>query len=636
MCGLIAYCGVPGSIPDLNDALRAIRHRGPDDSGVFVSEADGCALGHVRLAIIDLSSSGHQPMRDDDGRHVIVYNGEIYNFLELKSSLEKSHGPIEWHSSSDTEVILRGFALEGPTFLRRLNGIFSMVILDRRTQELYTLRDPLGVKPLFVAETSNGVVFGSEIKGLLRMPGVDARLRRMSVAEQLAFMYVPEPHTPYLAIRKAVPGVLQTWQHGKLIRSSQLFDDLISPLSARSEDEWVESFREAFSTAVRRQLVSDAPVSIMLSGGLDSSAVALEAVRGGASFKTAYTISYSPEDMRLDQQSDDLRYARLVADRLGLDLKVIPADRNLLALLPEISHFLEDGISDPAALNTFLICRAARNQGVKVMLTGQGADEYLAGYRRHRAFDVLGRMPWWQKAILKVVSARIPPSVPGRFNSLARRIRRLGQLLQKDPADRIVDLFTWIDQEALAGMFVQSLEGGRIGTGIVEAFGESGALGEVEALLRVDQAYDLRSLNLTYCDRLSMAVGVEARVPFLDFDLVRLMNSLPPSMKLRGGEGKYVLKKAMEGRLPREVIYREKAGFGLPMRAWLRQESALMGRCLNPARLESEGLLRVSAIQKLQDEQFRGKADHANVLFSLMCFQLCLEASGGAGVRQVS
>lgn len=635
MCGLIAYCGLPGSVPDINDALGAIRHRGPDDSGIFVSEVAGCVLGHARLAIIDLSPSGHQPMRDPDGGHVIVYNGEIYNFRELKANLEKLHGQILWNSSSDTEVILRGFVLEGPAFLRRLNGIFAIAIHDLRTQELHTLRDPLGVKPLFLAETSHGMVFGSEIKGLLRIPGVDAGLRRMSVAEQLAFMYVPEPNTPYEAISKAVPGVLQTWRHGKLLNSSRLFDDLTNPLPVRTEHEWVESFREAFSTAVRRQLVSDAPVSIMLSGGLDSSAVAMEAVRGGATFKTAYTISYSPEDMRLDQQSDDLRYARLVAERLGLDLQVIPADRNLLSLLPEISPFLEDGIADPAALNTFLICRAARGQGVKVMLTGQGADEYLAGYRRHRAFDVLGRMPGWQQAILRVLSSGIPPSVPGRFNSLARRIRRLGQLLRKNPADRIVDLFTWIDQEALAGMFLQRLEG-RIGTGIVDLFGESRSLGEVEALLRVDQAYDLRSLNLTYCDRLSMAVGVEARVPFLDFDLVRLMNSLPPSMKLRGAEGKYVLKKAMEGLLPREVIYREKAGFGLPMRAWLRQESELMSRCLNPARLESEGLLRVSAIQNLQDEQFRGQADHANVLFSLMCFQLSLEASGGAGVRQVS
>jgi asparagine synthase (glutamine-hydrolysing) len=631
MCGIVAISSPEGRRYDLTPVLDAIRHRGPDGAGTFTSNAGDAHLGHVRLSIIDLSPAGHQPMADASGRYVVSFNGEIYNYRELKQALVSRHGPIAWRSNSDTEVIVEGYAREGQAFLERLNGIFALAIFDTQAGTLSLLRDPVGIKPLFFTEQRGSAYFCSELKGLLALPDLVRTLRRESVAEQLAFMYVPEPNTLYAEFRKLEPGMLVVYRQGRRVAESSLFGWMHAPLAIEDEAQAVEAFSTTFASAVRRQLVSDAPVSLMLSGGLDSSAVAFEAVRGGAAVKDAYTISFAKEDMAHDQQSDDLHYARLMADRLGLRLEVIPAQRDFLSMLPSLSRFLEDGISDPAAINTYLICQSARNRGVKVMLTGQGADEYLGGYRRYVAHRMLSAMPVAARAALALAGKLLPTQVPGRFNAAVRRLNRMTRLAGQPRSQRLLALYTWAESERLQRLFLDP-KPPPVGADLERRFQGYAHLDDVEAMMRVDHHYDLLSLNLTYTDRLSMATSVEARVPFLDFELVRLMNSIPVRLKIKDGVPKHVLKKAMDQHLPREVVYRPKAGFALPIRAWMRQDNAMLRHYFEPRRIRDQGLFDPAEMQSLVDEQFGGRQDHSNELFSMLCVQVWLDSLSGRAV----
>jgi asparagine synthase (glutamine-hydrolysing) len=628
MCGIVAISSPAGARFDLSPVLDAIRHRGPDGSGLFASPQGDCHLGHVRLSIIDLSSAGRQPMADASGRYVVSYNGEIYNFADLKQALVRAHGPILWRSSSDTEVIVEGYAREGVTFLEKLNGIFALAIFDRETGELSVLRDPVGIKPIFVTEQNGHAYFCSELKGLATLPGLRRTLRRQSIADQLTFMYVPEPHTPFEEIYKLEPGRLVVYRLGRRVSERKLFGWMDAPVSLFDEQEAVEAFSAAFAAAVRRQLISDAPVSLMLSGGLDSSAVAYEAVRGGGVVRDAYTIAFDKADMAHDQQSDDLGYARVMADRLQLKLQVIPAERDFLSLLPQLSRFMEDGLSDPALINTYLICRAARSRGVKVMLTGQGADEYLGGYRRYVAQRLLASMPRFARAALALAGKALPSALPGPFNALTRRANRLVRLAGMSRTDRILGLYTWAAPDRIRSLFREPRPMA-IGADLQRLFEALAESDEIDAMMRVDHVYDLLSLNLTYTDRLSMAASVEARVPFLDFELIRVMNSIPIALKVKGGVTKYVLKKAMEPHLPREVVHREKAGFALPIRAWMRQDGDLLRRYFDRDRIAAQDLFDPVALRSLLDEQFSGRDDHTNLLFSMLCIQVWLDSPSG-------
>jgi asparagine synthase (glutamine-hydrolysing) len=624
MCGIVAASTPLGTEVSVASSLAAIRHRGPDDNGVWIASGRDAHLGHARLAIVDLSPAGHQPMADASGRYLLCYNGEVYNFPELRHALEQRHGSIAWRGHSDSEVIVEGFAREGIPFLDRLNGMFALAIYDTWQRLLHMLRDPIGIKPLFVTEQLGGTWFCSEMKGLLALPGLRFDLRPAALAEQLAYMYVPEPLTPYRQIRKVEPGVCFSYRDGALVRAHRLFDHLQSTTMLCGEDEAVQVLRSAFDAAVRRQTLADVPVSMFLSGGLDSSAVALHAVHSGGKVKDAYTIAFSAEDRRHDAQSDDLGYAQRLADRLGIELKVIAAERDLLGLLPQLVCFMEDGFSDPAAINTYLISAAARRDGVKVLLSGQGADEYLGGYRRYIAERSVAAMPQPLRRLLAATSGLLPAKLPGRLNALNRRLRQLSELAGQSPRNRLRTMYTWLPEATVRGLMREDP-----GPAAVEAFDACVALNAnadvLHTMMAVDQHYDLMSLNLCYTDRMSMAAGVEARVPFLDFDLVRTMNAIPTTLKVRLGQGKYVFKQAMRPVLPREIVCREKAGFGLPIRSWLRERSPLVDHYLDSARLQRQGLFDADAVRRLLDAQFSGRADHSYALFTLLCQQVWME-----------
>jgi asparagine synthase (glutamine-hydrolysing) len=624
MCGIFLASSPSGCTFPISAILQTIRHRGPDDSGNFVSADHSCHLGHVRLSILDLSQSGHQPMADVSDRFVISFNGEIYNFAELKKYIENKYSAIRWKSFTDTEVIVEGFAREGVNFLSRLNGIFALGIFDRFENSLHVLRDPLGIKPLFFTEQNGSFVFCSELKGLLAMPKMQRTLRMQSLADQVAFMYVPEPHTLYVEFEKFEPGVCKSYIAGRQVSSVRVFEHLDSPIAFSSEEDMITTFSEAFSSAVERQLVADVPMSLMLSGGLDSSAVGSVALRRGGNIKNAYTISFSASDLANDRQSDDLSFSRIMAARLGLELNVIEANQNFLSMLPELAGFMEDGISDPAAINTYLICKAARAGGVKVMLNGQGSDEFLGGYRRYSAERMLSDLPRALRALSRIAGRSLPNHIPGRFNAINRRLKKLLELGGEQQDGRILGMYTWGARDSIANLFVDPKKI-LVGKDLLERFHAMDDPDVIKNMMKLDQRYDLMSLNLAYTDRMSMASGVEARVPFLDFDLVRVMNSIPSSIKMKKGIPKYVLKKAMEPLLPHEVIYREKAGFGLPLRSWMRSSNEMVRYYFDETRIKRQGIFNVSKLRQLQNENL-AVVDHSNVLFSILCIQVWLDS----------
>jgi len=624
MCGVVAISSAAGQRYPLNQMLEAIRHRGPDDSGIYVSQFADCHLGQVRLSIIDLSEAGHQPMSDRSGRYVISFNGEIYNFQVLKKELEQTFGDIEWKGHSDTEVVVEGVAREGIEFLGKLNGIFALALYDQQERLLHLLRDPLGIKPLFVSEQYGSAFFSSELKGLLAMPELNRTIRLSSFAEQLGFMYVPEPYTLFQEYQKVEPGVCLTYKEGKCVARRDLFSKLWDVQPFSSEDEAIEAFRDSFAKAVTRQLVSDVPVSLFLSGGLDSSAVAWQAANSQGIIQDAYTISFSDNDQRHDLQSDDLQYARQMADYLGVKLQVIPADKSMLSLLPDLIQFMEDGFSDPAAINTYLISAQARDRGVKVMLSGQGADEFLGGYRRYLAEQMLRNIPIPMLGLISRVGQWLPAQLPGRLNAINRRVRRFSQLAGETVQSRILGMYSWATPAQISALFVGSPDFG-VGEELIELFDSFHDREIVDAMMALDHHYDLRSLNLCYTDRMSMAAGVEARVPFLDFDLIRVMNAIPAKFKVKGREGKYVLKKAMEPNLPYEIIYRSKAGFGLPVRSWLSRDNELFNHYLDGDRLRQQGIFNDQKVGQLLKEQMSGKRDHSYLLLTLLVQQIWLD-----------
>lgn len=627
MCGLIAISTPDVSGYEISAGLRTIRHRGPDDDGIFVSDGRDCALGHQRLAILDLTSAGHQPMTDHSGRYTMVYNGEIYNFLELRAALEATYGPIAWRSQGDSEVLLEGYAREGSKFFSKLNGMFAFVIYDRAERETLVHRDPIGIKPLFITRQRGGVFLASELKAFRALGGLALTLRIESLADMMQFMFVPEPFTFYQEVTKVPPGALLRFRQGALVGEESIDLEPEADLGQTSEAELVERYREIFAAAVKRQIRADVPMGIMLSGGIDSSSVALECANAGARLERAFTIEIPSAESRFDMQSPDLPYTRSMADILGTPLEVITANPTMLDTLHQMASFLDDGIADPAAIASFLIFKRSSELGVKVQMTGHGADEYLCGYRRYPALQALQKFPNWSRPAFSAAAKVLPGSIPGRMNASYRRISRFISLAGKDESNRIVDLYT----PGRDGYPAETLNG-------INNYDPSGALKDfycqlddidsMQKLHEIDLKYDLRSLNLVYTDRTSMAFGVEARVPFLDFELVRFMEGIPREMKLRGGKTKYIHKEAFRERLPSEILGRSKAGFSLPIRSWLTSKSELIDHYFDLERLKATGLFDMNSLSNMIADVRSGSERYAIQIFALLCFLIWHESDG--------
>ena len=623
MCGIAGYLG-SFDHRVLEKANDAQSRRGPDAEGVWWNEEAGVGLGHRRLSILDLSPLGAQPMISGDGAVVLVFNGEIYNFQELRKELEdQGHN---FCGQSDTEVLLQLYLVHGKNLLSRLNGIFAFALWDEHDRSLFVARDAMGVKPFYYAETSEGFAFASEIKALLCIAPELRELDIPSLHRYLAFLWCPGEGTPLRSVRKLLPGEAMILREGRITQKWRWYElpafrGVIADLSlARSLDGIVDYLRQA----VHRQMVADVPLGAFLSGGLDSSSVVAFA-RERAPDIRCFTIEV--DGCQREGTVEDLPYARQVARHLAVPLEVVKIRAGDIASDIEFMiRQLDEPLADPACLNVLYICRLAREQGLKVLLSGCGGDDLFTGYRRHTVAQYEHLLNWLPKGVKSRVGM-IAGSLDQRvaaFRKLAKALN--GSLLTGDA--RIGNYFLWTNEQHLLTLYTPQFRA---------ALGENAACtpfldflnplpakqSPLERMLLLEQRFFLADHNLNYTDKMSMAVGVEARVPFLDLDLVEHAARIPIGMKQKGMVGKWILKKAMEPYLPHNVIYRRKTGFGAPLRQWIRHElRELVRDTLSEERLRARGLFDPTAVRRLIEQNDIGKIDGSYLLLSLVSIEI--------------
>lgn len=629
MCGILGYsfhCCKSIDNTLIHIANNMLSHRGPDDSGFFCDSSCGVCVAHSRLAIHDLSSAGHQPMQSQDGTAVLVFNGEIYNFKELRAEL-KDKG-MHFCGSSDTEVLLNLYQAEGELMLHRLNGIFAFAIWDNTKRNLFLARDALGVKPLYYAALEDRFIFASEIKALMPLIPETGILDLPSLERYMTYLWCPGDGTPLQSVRKFLPGHAMWVKRGRIERSWQWYRLPVArsnrPVCRLDEDSLVNCTTDHLRTAVHRQLVSDVPVGAFLSGGLDSSSVVALARERNPDLR-CFTIDINGSGD--EGFSDDLPYARRVATHLGVQLDVVQVDSaRMAACFEEMVWHLDEPLADPAPLNVLFISRLAREQGIKVLLSGAGGDDLFTGYRRHLALRFERFWAWLPRRVriqLRQLTEQVPASHP-----FGRRLRKAfaGAHLEGDA--RLVHYFRWIERSDLRVLFTPAF---RAALGQVQP--EDPMLAfladlpkeapPLQRMLALEQRFFLTDHNLIYTDKMSMAAGVEVRVPFLDLDLVDFAARIPSQYKQRGCESKWLLKKAMEPYLPHDVIYRPKSGFGAPLRSWLRVELRdWLEDTLSPDRLHSRGLFDPQAVQRLIAGNAAGRLDASYTLLSLASIEI--------------
>lgn len=623
MCGIVGFSGGFNKIT-LQTAIKAIAHRGPDDSGIFFDENAGIGLGHSRLSILDLSSLGHQPMLSDDDSVAIVFNGEIYNFLDIKKELENDG--YSFSGSSDTEVLLKLYLRDGESMLSQLNGVFSFVIWDSRSELLLIARDSFGVKPLYYYSSDDRFAFSSEIKALLHIVPEEKELDIEAVNRYLVFLWCPGKGTPLRSVKKISPGEAMIVRQGCILRKWNWYK---LPAFRKTSGELdvsnsIEGTLSHLRKAVKRQMISDVPLGAFLSGGLDSSAVVAFAREKNPNIH-CFTINNVG-----GQESgvvDDLPYAQRVAKHLDVELDVVSIDVNRMAYdFESMVVQLDEPLADPASLNVLYISKLARENGIKVLLSGAGGDDIFTGYRRHYALQLERFWNWMPKMILKGVdhyTSRLDLRKP-----VQRRIAKVFSGTSLEGNDRLINYFRWIDTSSLNKLFAPDIRE-YLATSTpslpmsdyLEKLAPETPL--LERMLVLDQRFFLADHNLNYTDKMSMAAGVEVRVPFLDHDLVDFASRIPIKYKQRGSIGKWVLKKAMEPYLPKDIIYRPKSGFGAPVRRWIMHDlRELVSDFLSIDSLKSRGLFSPLAVHQLIRDNRCGKIDASYTIFSLLCIEV--------------
>lgn len=623
MCGILGVSG--GRLNLVKPACDLLLHRGPDDSGLFVDPDELVGLGHRRLSIIDLSPSGHQPMVSNDGLVALIFNGEIYNFQDLRADLIKRG--VSFRGSSDTEVLLNLYLLDGEEMLKKLNGVFAFAIWDGRLKALMIARDALGVKPLYYSELNGIFAFSSELKALLHLMPDVVHLDVAALHRYLSFLWCPGEGTPLSGVRKMPPGELMWIKKGAIVKRSVWYRlPILSGVAPErmSEAKAIGDTEFFLRQAVHRQLLADVPVGAFLSGGLDSSAIVAFAKEFNPNIN-CFTID-TPGGQE-EGVVEDLPFARKVAKHLSVPLNVVTVNSVKMASDMEFMvRQLDEPIADPAALNVFYISKLARDQGIKVLLSGAGGDDLFTGYRRHRALSI---DDYWSK---------LPMPLRNQISKFAKSLdpktlffRRLSKLLNGVHLgidDRILNYFVWAQEADLLNLYTpeaRSQLGNELAINPMKNYLReiSAATSSLEKMLALEQRFFLADHNLIYTDKMSMAAGVEVRVPFLDLELVNFAAKVPMQYKQRGRHGKWVLKKAMEAHLPRDVIYRSKSGFGAPLRRWVKGELRdFIGDYLSEDSLRSRGLFNPFAVSAMIKNNSQGKIDASYTILSMVCIEI--------------
>jgi asparagine synthase (glutamine-hydrolysing) len=625
MCGIGGYLGRfdPGTLAKMSQAMA---NRGPDDSGEWFAAGAGVGLCHRRLSIIDLSPLGKQPMWDASGRLAVVFNGEIYNYRELRAQLLDQG--YSFSTKTDAEVLLNLYRRDGEAMLSQLNGMFAFAIWDRGESSLFIARDGLGVKPLYYTQTKKGFLFASALRALLCEPGVSLSIAPTAVMDYLTLLYAPAPSTMLRDVFKLEPGHALMVRSGHIERKWQWYEvPFDTPRFDGSTIDAMSELRSKLEVATKRQMVSDVPVGSFLSGGLDSSSLVSFAKRHAKDqHLDCFTIAFRDREWLEEGMDDDLPYAQAVAKHVGVRLHVVEAGAEILDDLSDMIYHLDEPQADPAALHVRTICKLAREMGVKVLLSGTGGDDLFSGYRRH---DALMKERYWAwmppgvRSILASASSRLQVDTPTK-----RRFTKAFRYADRDQDERIATYFDWIDPLSRNHLLSSPLRAQLMDqinrVPLLESAARPPAdLSPLARMLFLEQKYFLTDHNLNYTDKMSMAHGVEVRVPFLDPDLLSFSWSLPDNMKHRWGESKWLFRRAMEPLLPANVIHRRKVGFGAPLRRWIHNElREVVGDHLSEERIRARGLFDVAGVRRLINLDRTHRIDGAYTIFALLCIEM--------------
>ena len=633
MCG-IAGCYQQADGHKLTDIMTdRIAHRGPDATGIWAFEDERVTvqLGHRRLSIIDLSAAADQPL--SKGGLTLAYNGELYNYKELRTEL--AGRGVSFITTSDTEVVLEAWRMWGPAALPRFRGMFAFALADEKTGELVLARDPFGIKPLYFLRRGTGVMFASELKALVAAVGGELRIDPGAMVASMLYYWVPEQWCAVAEVSKLPGGSWARFRPDGQVHVQHYWQ--IAAVAQQAAEGPAPDLGRVIEESVAAHLVADVPVSSFLSGGLDSSIVTVLAHQAAQEID-AYTITFRPEDQKLEAMPDDAIYARKVAARYGVQLHEIEISPDIVDFLPRMVDALDEPIGDPAAINTLLMCQAARERGVKVILSGMGADELFGGYRKHLACLVAGRygrLPAAPRAGVRFAVDRSPVSFGGRGLRYARWAKRFLTFAELPEEPRFRRSYTLYDPPELAALISPDLAGyvDQVVDGHRDIYDDNSLPDEVNRMCLADARLFLPGLNLAYTDRASMAASVEVRVPFVDPVVAQAAFAIKGSDKIRNRQGKVALKRAAESWLPREIVYRPKASFSAPLRAWVRNDlREVIADQLVGGELAGAGMLRAGALRRLIHDEQAGREDRAKQIWQLLTLELWYRNVRSAGV----
>ncbi len=624
-------CGIAGLIsPKPEDLiglmLKSIEHRGFDDEGVFVSDKFGqhqlkTCLGHRRLSIIDTSAAGHQPFFSADGRYVLTYNGELYNYLEIKAELEAKG--YKFHTDSDTEVLISAFQEWQIDCLPKLNGMFAFAVWDEREKSLTLVRDRSGIKPLYYARIGDKFVFASEIKAILATKLIRAEIDLEGLHQFLTFLWTVHEKTLFKEIYQLPPAHFLVWKDGKISIKEWWDLDFSREEKDKSENFWRERVLETLDRCVEMEMIADVPLGAFLSGGVDSSSIVALMTHHTKKVST-YTTGISAEDLSYDIIPDDVEWSRRVAGIFPIDYHETLLTPDLTELLPKLVYQMDAPVID-MAIPSFLISEQARATQ-KVMLSGMGGDEIFAGYPRQMAMQIAGLTDFIPSAVrrplMKTLDSMLYGGVKGKLTAPLRNAKKFVRSAAMEFENRYLGFGTYFTDEMKSRLYTKNLGDSMKDFDAYAQhrtfFEKSKDATPLNRLLYVDFKTFMPALNLDTTDKTSMAANLEVRVPFLNHELVSLSEKIPAELKIKGIKRKYILKKAVESILPKEVIWRKKAGFSAPVRAWLRTSlKPMIDDLLAEETIKRRGLFDPKEVRRIIELNQSGKED-----FNLQVFQL--------------
>lgn len=639
MCGIagIAYNNGRHIERDiLENMTREMRHRGPDDEGIYISGNPDSktknpnvqiGLGHRRLSIIDLTDSGHQPMANEDETIWVTYNGEIYNFKELKNDLVRQ-GHV-FRSDSDTEVIVHGYEEFGESVFNKLNGMFAFGLWDNRKQILYLVRDRYGQKPLYYWHSAKGIAFASELKSLIKHPDLNKEIDIYNLSRYLSYEYVPAPHSIFKDVNKLLPGHYLKW-NGRNINTTPFWQinfngkDAVQSLSV---SETKHQLTVLLKRSIERRLISDVPLGVFLSGGIDSSAIVslMSELVPPKQIKT-FSIGFEEESF------DESGYAKTIAQRFGTDHhEQILTPQKMIDILPEVWSFMDEPFADASILPTYLLSKFTQEH-VTVALGGDGGDELFAGYDPFQAHTVAKYYEKTPRFMQNIFANQIVQRLPVSTKNMSIDFK-LKQFLKGIPYKPAIRNQVWLgsftkeeQEDIFAGDINHALSNFDPYDDIPKSYNGTKFRDSMDEIIYCYSHFYLADDILVKMDRASMATSLETRSPFLDVEFAEFVNRIPSKLKLNGLTRKYILKKSMENKLPKEILYRKKKGFGIPLTKWLKKElKQTLLDALSPSRLNQSGLFNAKTIKTMLDDHFSGRKDNRKPIWTIFMFEMWKE-----------